>query len=370
MKYSLRGNGLLLSKYRDRELVSKIARKILEDSCGLEVRIMHVCGTHEWTITHFGIRDLLPRNVEVVAGPGCPVCVTPGSEIDVVSELSLKEGVVLTTFGDVIRVPGTRISLLEAKAKGGDVRVVYGVEEAVRIARREADKEVVHFSIGFETTAPMAAMEILKGPPSNFSIFSTHKLIPPAMEFLLKEGVSLDGFICPGHVSTIIGVRPYRRLAEKYRKPMVVTGFEPLDVMLGIWSIVKEVKRGGWGVENEYKRAVREEGNTIAIEGLREVFEVSDAWWRGIGKIGASGLRLRDGFREFDAVEKFDLELPAEDYMPEGCSCGEVLKGIMRAEECPLFGRECTPNNPVGPCMVSIEGTCAIVYKYSKLRER
>lgn len=351
--------------YRDKGLIRKVAERIAEESRGLKVRIMHVCGTHEWTITHFGIRDLLPENVEVVAGPGCPVCVTPGSEIDVVSELSLREGVAVTTFGDVIRVPGTRISLSEAKAKGGDVRVIYSVEEAVRMAKRDPSKEVVHFSIGFETTAPMVAMEILKGPPSNFSIFSTHKLIPPAMEFLLRAGVNLDGFICPGHVSTIIGVKPYRRLAQEYRKPMVVAGFEPLDVMLGIWSIVREVKKGGWKVENEYKRAVREEGNTIAIKTLSEVFERSDAWWRGIGKIEGSGLRLREGFREFDAVEKFNIEVPAEDYMPEGCSCGDVLKGTMRAEECPLFGRGCDPNHPIGPCMVSIEGTCAIAYKHS-----
>lgn len=358
----------MLSKFRDRELAKKVTEKIEEESKGITVRIMHVCGTHEWTITHFGIRDLLPSNVEVIAGPGCPVCVTPGSEIDLVADLSLKEGVTVTTFGDVIRVPGTRTSLSEAKTKGGDVRLVYGVEEAVRIARQEKEREVVHFSIGFETTAPMTAVEILKGPPENFSVFSTHKLIPPAMEFLLKSGLALDGFICPGHVSTIIGVRPYRRLAEEYRKPMVVAGFEPLDVLLGILSIVRQVKKGGGGVDNEYTRAVKEGGNAIALKAISDAFEVTDAWWRGIGRIESSGLRLKRSFEEFDAVSRFGLEVPEEDYMPEGCGCGEVLKGVIRPEDCPLFGRECTPNRPIGPCMVSLEGTCSIVYKYGRYR--
>ncbi|MGC8937276.1 MAG: hydrogenase formation protein HypD [Candidatus Methanomethylicaceae archaeon] len=360
----------MLSKFRDRELAKKVTEKIEEESRGITVKIMHVCGTHEWTITHFGIRDLLPSNVEVIAGPGCPVCVTPGSEIDLVADLSLKEGVTVTTFGDVIRVPGTRTSLSEAKTKGGDVRLVYGVEEAVRIARQEREREVVHFSIGFETTAPMTAVEILKGPPENFSIFSTHKLIPPAMEFLLKSGLTLDGFICPGHVSTIIGIRPYRRLAMEYRKPMVVAGFEPLDVLLGILSIVRRVKRGGWSVDNEYTRAVKEEGNTIALKAISDAFEVTDSWWRGIGRIESSGLRLKRSLEEFDAVSRFGLEVPKEDYMPEGCGCGEVLKGVIRPEDCPLFGIECTPNRPVGPCMVSLEGTCSIVYKYRRYRGR
>ncbi len=366
MRYYLWGNGWLFSKFRDRELVNKVAERIAEESKGLSVRIMHVCGTHEWTITHFGIRDLLPSNVEVVAGPGCPVCVTPGSEIDAVAELSIEKGVTLTTFGDVVRVPGNRTSLLDTKAKGGDVRVVYGVGDAVKIARQERGKKVVHFSIGFETTAPMAAMEILRGPPENFSIFSTHKLIPPAMEFLLRAGVSLDGFICPGHVSTIIGIRPYRVLAERYHKPMVVAGFEPLDFMLGVLNIVRQINERKWDAENEYGRAVREEGNRIALKVMSEVFEVTDVWWRGIGKVEGSGLRLRGGFREFDAVERFNIEVPTGDFMPEGCGCGEVLKGVLRAEDCPLFGKECDPNHPVGPCMVSLEGTCAIAYKYRR----
>jgi hydrogenase expression/formation protein HypD len=353
-----------LSGFRDRELVSKVAEEIAELSKGLDVRIMHVCGTHEWTITHYGIRDMIPRNVKVVAGPGCPVCVTPGNEIDAISDLSMKEGVTVTTFGDLLRVPGNRTSLSEANSLGGNVKMVYSVADAVRMAREMKGREVVHFSIGFETTAPMSAVEILRGPPSNFSIFATHKLIPPAMDFLLSSKVNLDGFICPGHVSTIIGIRPYQELASKYRKPMVVSGFEPLDVMLGILNITKQKAEATFRVDNEYRRAVRDSGNELAVETMNRAFEVKDTFWRGIGRIAASGMGLRSEFRDYDATVKFGMDVSPEDHMPEGCSCGEVLKGTIVPEGCPLFGKECTPEHPIGPCMVSIEGTCAIAHKY------
>jgi hydrogenase expression/formation protein HypD len=356
--------GFLLSQFRDRELVGRVASEIAKASRNKKLKIMHVCGTHEWTITHFGIRDILPQNIQIVAGPGCPVCVTPGNEIDAVCELSMMKGVAVTTFGDVLRVPGNRTSLSEAKASGGDVRVIYSVADAIKMAKEEEGKEIVHFSIGFETTAPMAALEIIRGAPGNFSIFSTHKLIPPAMDFLLRAGVNLDGFICPGHVSTIIGVRPYRGMAAKYRKPMVIAGFEPLDVVLGIRNIVRQVIAGTYSVDNEYKRAVRDGGNEIALQTLDKAFEVRDAYWRGIGKIPASGMLLRREYRGYDAALKFGIEVGKEDRMPAGCSCGEVLKGMMTPEECPLFGKSCTPEHPIGPCMVSIEGTCAIVYKF------
>jgi hydrogenase expression/formation protein HypD len=353
----------LLSQFRDRELVGRVAKEIAEASRGGRLKIMHVCGTHEWTITHFGIRDMLPRNIQIVAGPGCPVCVTPGNEIDAIAELSMMKGIAVTTFGDVLRVPGNRTSLSEAKANGGDVRVVYSVSDAIRMAKEEKGKEVVHFSIGFETTAPMSAVEILRGGPDNFSIFSAHKLIPPAMDFLLSAGVNLNGFICPGHVSTIIGVKPYQGLAMKYRKPMVIAGFEPLDVVLGIRNIVKQVVAGTYSVDNEYKRAVKDEGNVMALGCLDKAFEVKDAYWRGIGRISASGMALRREYRDFDAMVKFGMEVGEEVRMPAGCSCGEVLKGMMAPEECPLFGKSCAPEHPIGPCMVSIEGTCAIAYK-------
>jgi hydrogenase expression/formation protein HypD len=355
----------MFAEYRDRELISKVAREIANLAGDRSIRIMHVCGTHEWAITHYGIRDLIPGNVKIVAGPGCPVCVTPGNEIDAVCDLSLKEGVTVTTFGDLLRVPGNRTSLSEAKSEGGKVKIIYSVADGVRFAREmRGEEEVVHFSIGFETTAPMSAVEILRDPPPNFSLFATHKLIPPAMEFLLKAGVNLDGFICPGHVSTIIGTRPYAGLADIYHKPMVVSGFEPLDVMLGILNIVRQTADGTSRVDNEYRRAVRDSGNELALDAMNKAFEVRDADWRGIGRIGSSGLGLRGSYKDYDAALKFGIGLLPEDHMPAGCSCGDVLKGTMMPEECPLFGDSCTPEHPVGPCMVSMEGTCSIVHKY------
>jgi hydrogenase expression/formation protein HypD len=355
----------LLSAFRDRELVLTVAREIAETAKGRPFKIMHVCGTHEWAITHSGIREILPKVVKVVAGPGCPVCVTPGNEIDSVATLSLKEGVTVTTFGDLLRVPGNSISLAEAKSKGGKVKVIYSIEDAIRMAKSQGSQEFVHFSVGFETTAPMTAVEVVKGLPSNMSIFASHKLIPPAMDFLLRAGGGIDGFICPGHVSTIIGVKPYQALAEVYGKPMVISGFEPLDVMMGILNIVTQKVNGTYLVVNEYKRAVRDSGNLRAVEFLHEAFEIRDSFWRGIGMIPMSGLKLRGKFSSMDATIRFGLDVEPEDRMPLGCSCGAVLKGEVAPEECPLFGKECTPEHPVGPCMVSTEGTCAIVYKFA-----
>uniref|UniRef100_A0A7C3J3Z5 Hydrogenase formation protein HypD n=1 Tax=Candidatus Methanomethylicus mesodigestus TaxID=1867258 RepID=A0A7C3J3Z5_9CREN len=354
--------------FRDRELVRRAASEIAKRAGSRGFRIMHVCGTHEWSITHFGLREMLPANVKVVAGPGCPVCVTPGAEIDAVAELAARRKAVVTTFGDVLRVPGARSSLAEAKAAGGDVRVVYSVTDAVQMARAEPDKEFVHFSIGFETTAPMSAVELIKGPPKNFSIYSSHKLIPPAMEFLLGSGAGIDGFICPGHVSTIIGARAYEPIASKYGKPMVISGFEPLDVISGILNIVTQVVSGRAAVDNEYTRAVRVEGNEIAMGAISKVFEPCDSFWRGIGAIRGSGMRVRGVYREHDACARHGIEGGADEGMPEGCGCGDVLVGRMEPEGCPLFGKSCTPARPVGPCMVSSEGTCAIAFKYRKVR--
>jgi hydrogenase expression/formation protein HypD len=359
-------NDELLIQFRNREIIGKIIRKIREESKNLgRIKIMHVCGTHEWTITHFGIRSLLPENIEVIAGPGCPVCVTPASEIDALAELSLRNNVIITTFGDIFRVPGVKTSLIEAKSMGGDIRIVYSMLESIEIAKKE-NKKIVHFSIGFETTAPTTAIEILKGPPKNFSAFVTHKLIPPAMEFLLKTEPRIDGFICPGHVSTIIGVRPYRKIAEKYKKPMCIAGFEPLDVIIGILNIIEQIKEGTYYVYNEYSRAVKEEGNIIALDTLDKVFDIKDSWWRGIGLIENSGLKLKKEYEEYDAIKIFDINIKPIDYMPEGCRCGDVLKGIISPNECPLFGKICNPNHPIGPCMVSFEGSCSIAYKYGK----
>jgi hydrogenase expression/formation protein HypD len=360
----------LFSQFRDREMVGRIAARLSEASRGVNFKIMHVCGTHEWSITHFGLREMLPKNVRIVAGPGCPVCVTPGNEIDALSELAAGGKAVVTTFGDVVRVPGNRLSLSEAKASGGDVRVVYSIADAIKMAKAEKDREFVHFSIGFETTAPMAAVEVIKGVPDNFSIFSSHKLIPPALEFLLASGVAIDGFICPGHVSTIIGAKAYEGLASSYRKPMVISGFEPLDVMAGVWNIVRQVKEGAFRVDNEYTRAVRHSGNEVALASLAKAFEPCVTNWRGIGRIPGSGMRLRGSYSGADARVKFGMDILEGDEMPKGCGCGNVLLGTMSPEECPLFDSGCTPEIPVGPCMVSLEGTCAIAYKYRKIRSR
>ncbi len=357
------GGSGIFAPFRDRALVEKVAKKISDASGEEGCRIMHVCGTHEWAITHAGLRGMLPEGVEVVAGPGCPVCVTPGGEIDALAELACGRAAV-TTFGDVVRVPGTKSSLAEAKANGGDVRVVYGMADAIRMARREPGKEFVHFSIGFETTAPMAALEVGRGLPENLSIFSTHKLIPPAMEFLLKAGVEVDGFICPGHVSTIIGADAYRGLAEEYGKPMAVAGFEPLDVMLGVLEILRQRRGGIATVSNKYGRAVSGGGNEVAKEVMGRVFEAADAEWRGIGRIPGSGLRLRGEYAASDAAVRFGIGNVPADSMPEGCGCGDVLLGRIRPEGCALFGGACRPESPVGPCMVSLEGTCSIAYKY------
>lgn len=358
------------SMFRDRELIRRVAERVAKAAGGERLRIMHVCGTHEWAITHNGLRDLLPRNVEVVAGPGCPVCVTPGEEIDALCELALREGVTVTTFGDVLRVPGVKGSLAEAKASGADIRMVYGISDAIKMAASEGGREFVHFAIGFETTAPTTAIEAIRGVPENFSIFVSHKLIPPAMEFLLRSGADVDGFICPGHVSTIIGARVYEGLAKAYSKPMAVAGFEPLDIMLAILSIAIQRERGIAYVYNEYTRAVKQEGNVVAIRAMEKAFEPCDANWRGIGMIPLSGLALREEFTGLDAAKKYGIAPSYSGGMPEGCSCGDVLLGRIRAEDCPLFGGACRPDSPVGPCMVSIEGTCAIAYKYAGIRDR
>lgn len=360
----------MFSELRDRELVKTVAARIGELSKGRSLRLMHVCGTHEWAITHSGIRDLLPSEVKIVAGPGCPVCVTPGNEIDAVAGLAMRDGVTVTTFGDLLRVPGNTTSLAEAKSKGGRVKVIYSIEDAIRLARDRRGEQFVHFSIGFETTAPMTAVEVVRGLPDNLSVFCSHRLIPPAMEYLLEAGAKIDGFICPGHVSTIIGVEPYKDLARRYGKPMVVSGFEPLDVMMGIMNLVWQNREGRHDAVNEYRRAVRDGGNVRAQEVLGQAFEARDSFWRGIGMIPGSGMALRGEFERSDAAARFDVEVEKEDRMPEGCSCGAVLKGETSPEECPLFGKSCTPERPVGPCMVSAEGTCAIVFKYALPRER
>jgi len=348
-------------RFRDPNLAKRIAEKIHEIAPNKgTVKICHVCGTHEWTITHFGIRSLLPTNVEVIAGPGCPVCIVPASEIDEAVQLASKD-VVVACFGDVLRVPGSKMSLLDAKAEGADVQVVYSVSDAVKMAEKELDKKFCFFAIGFETTAPSTAVEILGKPPENLSFLVSHRLIPPAMKMLVEmENLNLNGFIAPGHVSTIIGLKPYEIFPKIYGMATVVAGFEPLDVLFGVYMILKQLKEGKPSLENEYTRAVRWEGNTKAQELMRNVFDIVDGGWRGIGTITSSKLSFRNEFSAYDAHLKYDVKVEHGVDLQPGCRCHLVIVGKIKPTECPLFMKACTPQKPVGACMVSIEGTCRI----------
>ncbi|MEM3000401.1 MAG: hydrogenase formation protein HypD [Candidatus Bathyarchaeia archaeon] len=349
-------------QFRDPKLAREIAQKIRETAPKDEqVKFCHVCGTHEWTITHYGLRSLLPRNVEVIAGPGCPVCIVPAAEIDEAVQLAQK-GVVITCFGDVLRVPGSNMSLLEAKAAAGaDVRIVYSVSDAVEMAKREKDKEFVFFAVGFETTAPATAVEVLGTPPENFSFLVAHRLIPPAMELLLGVGdLNISGFIAPGHVSAIIGLKPYELFPRVYRMPTVVAGFEPIDVLMGIYMLLKQLAEGAARLENEYSRVVKWEGNPRALQMMSQAFAVTSGNWRGIGRLPNSALMLRDEFRTYDAREKFNVHVEQGKDILLGCECHLVIIGKIKPDECPMFMKACTPAKPVGACMVSSEGTCRV----------
>ena len=348
-------------RFRDPEFAKGIASKIknLAPKAG-KVKICHVCGTHEWTITHYGLRSLLPENVEVIAGPGCPVCIVPAAEIDEAVQLAQK-GIVVTCFGDVLRVPGSQMSLLEAKAAGADVRIVYAVSDAVEMAKREPDKQFVFFAVGFETTAPSTAVEALGNPPLNFSFLVSHRLIPPAMELLLGVGdLQIDGFIAPGHVSAIIGMKPYELFPRVYRMPTVVAGFEPIDVLMAVYMIVKQVSEGAARLENEYPRVVKWEGNTKALDLMNRAFMVTSGNWRGIGRLPDSALQLRESLKDLDARAKFDVKVEQGRDILLGCECHLVIIGKIKPNECPMFMKACTPAKPIGACMVSSEGTCRV----------
>jgi hydrogenase expression/formation protein HypD len=349
------------ARFRDPDLAKRIAQKV-KDVAPREgaVRICHVCGTHEWTITHYGLRSLLPSSVEVIAGPGCPVCIVPASEVDEAVQLAQKD-VIVTCFGDVLRVPGSKMSLLDAKAEGADVRVVYSVGDAVKMAENGASRDFAFFAVGFETTSPSTAVEIIEKPPKNLSFLVSHRLIPPAMKLLVDmEDLNLNGLIAPGHVSTIIGLKPYEIFPKTYHMPTVVAGFEPLDILFGIYMILKQLKDNEPRLENEYVRAVRWEGNVKAQELMSEVFDVVDGNWRGLGIIPSSKFALRNEFDSYDAVLKHDLRIERGVDIPHGCRCHLVVVGKIKPTECPLFMKACTPQKPVGACMVSSEGTCRI----------
>ena len=346
---------------RDKKIAEKIIKKIKEFNTPL--KIMHVCGTHQDTIVKYGIDGILKEcNIEVIQGPGCPVCVTTPSEIHKAILLA-ENGHTIATFGDMVMVPAGGTSLQRIKAEGGDVRIVYSIDDAIKMAEKE---EMIFIGVGFETTAPSTAATILRHP-QNFRVLSCHRYVPPAMDALLGMGeIKIDGIICPGHVSAIIGTEPYMPISRKYRIPQVVAGFEPLDVLMAVYMIARQIEEGRHEVENEYGRVVKEEGNEKAKEVMKKVFEPEDAKWRGFPSIPLSKMKIRKDFEEYDAEKVYeDIIRDVEDIPePPGCRCGDVLRGVIYPQECPLFGRACTPSHPVGPCMVSMEGACNIEYKY------
>jgi hydrogenase expression/formation protein HypD len=342
-------------------MAQNIALKIKNLASQTEkTKICHVCGTHEWTITHFGLRGLLPENVEVIAGPGCPVCIVPAAEIDEAVQIA-QMGIVITCFGDVLRVPGSKMSLLDAKAAGADVRIVYAVSDAVEMAKNEPQNQFVFFAVGFETTAPSTALEALGKPPRNFSFLVSHRLIPPAMELLLGVGdLQIDGFIAPGHVSAIIGLKPYELFPRVYRMPTVVAGFEPIDVLMSVYMIVKQHVEGKPRLENEYPRVVKPEGNLRALEMMSKAFTVTGGNWRGIGRLPDSALQLKESLADYDARLKYGVHVEQGKDILLGCECHLVIIGKIKPAQCPMFLTACTPEKPVGACMVSNEGTCRV----------
>lgn len=350
-------------------------RQVLAELVDRRMRLMEVCGTHSQAIGRSGLRQLLPPDLRLLSGPGCPVCVTPPGEISAMIELAAA-GAVVCTFGDMMRVPGYSekasdpATLSLAKAHGADVRVVYSPLQAVEIAQGNPDREVVFLGVGFETTAPTVAAAVLSATQAgvpNFSVFAAHKLVPPALAALLQSReVALDGLLCPGHVSAIIGAGAYAELVEEYRMPCAVAGFAPGEIMAGLLSLVSQVRAGEARVDNDYARVVRWEGNPRALHVMYEVFQPTVASWRGLGAIPDSGLAFREPYRGFDAVARHAVEIPV---LPEppGCCCGAVLRGALSPRECPSFGEPCRPESPVGPCMVSSEGSCAAEWRYGQL---
>ncbi|MGD9504649.1 MAG: hydrogenase formation protein HypD [Syntrophobacteraceae bacterium] len=355
-----------VDEYRDPGLAKGLIASITARS-RKPARFMEICGTHTVAIFRSGLRGLLPAHIQLVSGPGCPVCVTAAEDIDRFLWLARQPGVIVTTFGDLLRVPGSTSSLQKERSEGADVRMVYSSFDALRIAVENPERQVVLLGVGFETTAPTVAAAVKKAAEKsigNFSVYCAHKLLPPAMETLLSSGeMRLDGFICPGHVSTVIGARAYEAVAARHRLPCVVTGFEPIDLLQGIGMLVEQVESGGQGVFNQYRRAVSYEGNATAQGLMAEVFEPCGAAWRGLGRIPESGLRLRAAWERFDAAERFSLPDITVDENP-ACRCGDVLRGAIRPPECGLFGRACTPERPLGPCMASGEGTCGAYHRF------
>lgn len=359
-----------VDEYRDPELAKRISKEIARLSGDQPLKLMEVCGGHTHTIYKHGIEDVLPPNIDLVHGPGCPVCVLPMGRIDDAIAIARMDNVIFTTFGDMMRVPGSNGSLLDAKAEGADVRFVYSPLDALKLARQNPDKQVVFFAIGFETTAPSTAVTLLRAREekiSNFSVFCNHVTIIPSIKAILDSpDLRLDGFLGPGHVSMVIGMRPYTFIARDHHKPVVIAGFEPLDIIQTVLMIVKQIVEGRAEVENQYARVVRPEGNIKALEAMARTMELRPFFeWRGLGFITHSALKLRADFADWDAELRYEVPgLRVAD--PKACQCGEVLKGVIKPWECKVFGTACTPETPIGTCMVSPEGACAAYFNYGR----
>lgn len=359
--------GDIQASFRDPALAHTLVKAIGHLEIDRDINLMEVCGTHTVSIARAGIKSLLPKNVHLTSGPGCPVCVTANVDIDKIIAITKEPNVIMTTFGDMTRVPGSTSSLLAEQAKGADVRVVYSPLDALKIASKNEDKQVVFVGVGFETTTPLIAATIKRAKVAglkNFSVFSAHKNMPGALKRIVNdEEVKVDGLILPGHVSVITGTRPFEFLAKDHGIPGVVAGFEPVDILKAVLMLATQISKGEAKIENAYSRAVSEDGNVSAKDAIQEVFETCDAEWRGIGTINGSGFAINKDYEDFDAAARFKV-LPEETKNPKGCRCGDVLRSVISPHECPLFRSVCTPENPVGPCMVSSEGSCAAYYRY------
>jgi hydrogenase expression/formation protein HypD len=353
--------------YRDKHVAEELTAALHDAAKGMGLhKIMHVCGTHEHEIGRYGIRQLLPENIKLIAGPGCPVCITPASVIASAIELATRpDNPILCTYGDMIRVPISTASILDSRSRGADVRIVYGINEAVKLAEENPSRTIIFFSVGFETTAAPVAAMIKSGLPDNFLIYCCHRYAPAAVDVLAAtDDGNISGYLLPGHAAVITGTVPYDYLPQKYNRAAALTGFEPIDILGGMLSIVRQIKENKPTVDNCYKRAARNTGNIKAQELLAEVFTLKDASWRGIGILPGTGFELKGIYKKYDALAHYGLkETPSEDILP-GCSCHLVLLGKFTPDECKLFGKACTPQNPQGPCMVSNEGTCRAHYLY------
>ena len=369
-----------VDEYRDRAKADVLRREIETLAAGIDragsrpIQIMEVCGGHTHSIFRYGIEGMLPKSIELVHGPGCPVCVLPMGRVDDCVAIAELPGVIFTTFGDAMRVPGSKKSLLQAKADGADVRMVYSPMDALGLARGNPGREVVFFAIGFETTMPSTALTVLQAERDgveNFSVFCNHITIVPTIKAILDSpDLQLDGFLGPGHVSMVIGTAPYEFIARFYRKPMVIAGFEPLDVLQSIWMVLKQIKENRCEIENQYARIVPNAGNAAALRAVGRVYELREFFeWRGLGSIDHSGVKMRDAYAHFDAERRFAVpNVKIAD--PKSCQCGEVLKGVLKPWQCKVFGSACTPETPLGALMVSSEGACAAYYLYGGVKRR